>query len=129
MKMEFERRDLYGNYPIMPLLAQKLIVNKALEDFHLPNLEYGNIRREVVRRIERGDKLNVTVFTATDTVKVSMEADPQANGFSFKANDGSVVESRELIDAKWIQTQKSSSRKSLDDSKEDEGNQKKGRSK
>jgi hypothetical protein len=129
MKMQFDRKLPDGNYPIMPILEQRLDVNMALENFHLPNLEYENIRREFVKSIERGDTLNVTVLRTTDSVNVAMEADPQTNGFSFKGKDGSVVEQSELIDAKWIQTQKSSYGKGLDDGKNDEVNTKRGRSK
>jgi hypothetical protein len=129
MKMRLDRKLSDGNYPIMPILEQRLNVNEALENFHLPNLEYDNIRQEVVRRLERGDTLNVTVLRATDTVKVAMEANPHKIDFLFKAKDGSVVESRELIDPKWIQSQQSNSRKYGGESNDNEENLNRGRSK
>jgi len=129
MEMQFDRKLPDGNYPIMPIVEQILDVNQALENFHLPNLEYENIRKEVVRRIERGDTPNVTVLTATDSLKVDIEADPRTNGFSFKAKDGSLVDSRGLIVPQWIQSKKSGAKKESDECNDDEETKKKGRGK
>ncbi len=97
MKMEFEKKLPDGNYPIMPILEQRLNVKDELNRYDIPNLPYQNILDKMVRLLETGHELKVSIAGNEKADQYFISANPYRNAIDIYDAAHRLVPNIELI--------------------------------